>query len=120
MEPESQKKKVNLEYRVVWHPSCKEDLSEINAGIAHGLIRGVDHKLSKAPLLIGSPLKGASRLIYKVGYTQRYRVLYTVNDRAKEVWVLAVKNRDIVYKAHQFQHMVNLANTLHTAWQKHS
>ena len=120
MESDSQKKIANSEYRVIWHPFCKEDLSEINRGIAEGLMRNVDYKLSQAPLLIGSPLKGMPKLIYKVGYTQKYRVLYIVNQKAKEVWVLAVKNRDTVYKAHQFQHMVNLANNLHTAWRKHS
>ena len=120
MESEPQKKIANSEYRVVWHPSCKGDLSEINSNIAEGLIRNVDHKLSQAPLLIGAPLKGASKLIYKVGYTQKYRVLYIVNQKTKEVWVLAVRNRNSVYKAHQFQHMVHLANNLHAAWKKHS
>src|SRR3989338_6021673 len=119
MEPEPQKKITNSEYRVVWHPSCKEDLSEIGPGIVDGLVRNVDYKLSQAPLLIESPLKGTSKLIYKVCYTQKYRVLYTVNHKAKEVWVLAVKNRDTVYKAHKFQHMVHLADTLHAAWRKH-
>ncbi|MBI4226847.1 MAG: type II toxin-antitoxin system RelE/ParE family toxin [Candidatus Omnitrophica bacterium] len=95
-------------YKVLWHPDAKRDLSNLSQDIVEHLVEAAQYKLSTAPQFIGQPIKGTTRLLWKVRFS-KYRVVYTMNDRAKEVCVLAVGKRDAVYRDANIQSWVKLA-----------
>lgn len=100
------------QYKVLWHPDTKGDLSDLSPDIVEHLVDAAQYKLSTAPQFIGQPIKGTTRLLWKVRFS-KYRVVYTMNERAKEVWVLAVGKRDAVYRDTNIQSWVKLAIAIH-------
>jgi len=112
MEQEPQKKKVGIPaFGIHWHPDIKDDLEDIHPSTATSIVRAAEHRLSRAPLFIGQPLKGTARLLWKIRFG-KYRILYTVNTNANEVWILAVQKRDIVYKHKHVESLLKLAVAL--------
>lgn len=102
-----------LRYKVLWHSDVKRDLSDLSPDTAEHLVEAAQYKLSTAPQFIGQPIKGTTRLLWKVRFS-KYRVVYTMNDSAKEVWVLAVGKRDAVYRDTNIQSWVKLAIAIQT------
>lgn len=91
MEPGSQKESISEPaYRIVWHPLVKEDLSRIPKNLTESIIKAVEHRLSRAPHLIGQPLKGTTHLLWKIKF-DKYRIVYTIRTKTNEVWVLSRK-----------------------------
>lgn len=113
MEQEPQEKQVGTpEYRVLWHPEIKKDLSKTSPSDVDFIVRMAEHRLSRAPHLIGQPLKGTTHLLWKIRFG-KYRIVYTMNAKAKEVWVLSVQGRDEVYRHSHIQSLLRLAVALH-------
>ena len=109
MEPGSQKEPIDEPaYRIVWHPLVKEDLSRVPKNLTESIIKAVEHRLSRVPHLIGQPLKGTTRLLWKIKF-DKYRIVYTIHTKAKEVWVLSVQKREVVYRDRHIQSLINLA-----------
>ena len=107
------KKEIGLPiFKVVWHSEIKHDLSKIPPSLADSIVRAVDQRLSRAPQMIGEPLKGTRRLLWKIRFS-KYRIVYTINERRKEVWVLSVQKRDLVYRDRHVQSLLKLAAALH-------
>ncbi len=113
MEQAPQEKKLGTpEYRVLWHPEIKKDLSKITPVGVDSIVRTAEHRLSRAPHLIGQPLKGTTHLLWKIRFS-KYRIVYTLIAKAKEVWVLSVQGRDEVYRHSHIQSLLRLATALH-------
>lgn len=100
-------------FRVFWHKKCLDDLSSIHPVHANAIVRGSEHKLSKAPQLLGAPLKGTYQKLWKVPFS-KYRAVYTINESAKEVWVLCVEPRNKVYRKENIEALLRLALALNT------
>ena len=98
-------------YRVLWHPEIKHDFSKIPQKLSESILEAAEHRLSRAPLLIGQPLKGTANLLWRIGFS-KYRIVYTLNVKVREVWVLSVQKRDIVYRDKHVQSLLRLAVSL--------
>lgn len=98
-------------FRVLWHNEVKKDLSRITPSIVEAIVRAVQDRLSRAPQWIGEPLKGTTNRLWKLRFSQ-YRIVYTIHDRRKEVWILSVQKRDIVYRDRHVQELLKLAVAL--------
>lgn len=109
MESGSQKEPVGeLTYRIIWHPLVREDLSKVPRNLTESIVKAAEHRLSRAPHLIGQPLKGTTHLLWKIKF-DKYRIVYTIRTKTNEVWVLSVQKREVVYRDRHIQSLVNLA-----------
>ena len=95
-------------YRVVWHAAVRDDLAKIPRSTVDSLVKATDYRLSQAPHVIGTPLRGTTNLLWRLRFGS-YRIVYTVNVRAKEVWILAAQRRDIVYRDPHLSSLLKLA-----------
>lgn len=98
-------------YTVVWHAAVRGDLAKIPRSTVESLAKAADYRLSQAPHVIGSPLRGTTNLLWRLRF-RSYRIVYTVNARSKEVWILAVQRRDIVYRDPHLASLLKLAVVL--------
>ncbi|MBI3318454.1 MAG: type II toxin-antitoxin system RelE/ParE family toxin, partial [Candidatus Omnitrophica bacterium] len=78
----------------------------------NSIVRAADYRLSLAPDLIGEPLKGTTNRLWKIRFSS-YRIVYTINVSRKEVWILSVQKRDIVYRNQHVQALLKVAVALH-------
>ena len=98
-------------FKLCWHSGIREDLKKIPRNMADSLIRAVDRKLSAQPLLSGIPLRGTENQIWRIPFAS-YRILYTLNSRTKEVWILAVIKRENAYRQNALAALVKVARQL--------
>jgi len=98
-------------YKVVWHIAVRGDLAKIPRSTVDSLVKAVDYRLSQAPHVIGTPLRGTTNLLWRLRFGS-YRVVYTVNVRAKEVWILSAQRRNIVYRDPHLSSLLKLAMIL--------
>lgn len=113
MEQEPKPGQVSLPvFGVIGHAEVKKDLSRIPPSIANSIVRAADDRLSLAPEIIGNPLKGTANRLWKIRFSG-YRIVYTLNVSRKEVWVLSVQKRDIVYRDQHVQALLKVAVALH-------
>jgi len=98
-------------FKVLWHQDVQGDVKSLQKGFVESLIHGTVHKLSKAPHLIGQPLRGTMNRLWKVKFN-KFRVVYTINRSAKEVWVLSVQKREIIYEPRHLNRLMKLAAAL--------
>jgi len=99
------------EFKLCWHSGVREDLKKIPRNVADSLIRAVDRKLSTQPLLCGIPLRGTENHVWRIPFA-RYRILYTLNSKTKEVWVLAVVKRENAYRQSALAALVKIAKQI--------
>ena len=95
-------------FRVIWHPEIKRDFSKIPPAFVDSIVRSADYRLSRAPQLIGQPLKGTTNQLWRIAFS-KYRVVYAINAKKKEVWVLSVQKRELVYRDRHVQYLLKLA-----------
>jgi len=107
-----QAKNIAPPYKVLWHQEIKRDFSRASHSDVRNIVKTAERRLSLAPQLIGQPLKGTTSLLWKIRFG-KYRVVYTLNQRKKEVWVLSVQGRDEVYRHSHVQSLLKLAVALH-------
>ncbi len=113
MEQGPKSEKVNLPgFRVLWHAEARKDLSKIPPSVVESIVHAVDDRLSLAPDLIGDPLKGTTNRLWKIRFGG-YRIVYTIHISRKEVWVLPVRKRDIVYRDQHVQALLKVAVAIH-------
>jgi mRNA-degrading endonuclease RelE of RelBE toxin-antitoxin system len=96
---------------VLWHQDIKKDLLRISRKTAESIVSPANHRLAIAPQFIGEPLKGTTNLLWKLRFS-KHRLIYTMNVKAREVWVLSVQKREIVYKDRHVQSLLRLAIAL--------
>ena len=115
MEPGSSEKEMisagGHRYKVLWHPEIKDDFVKIPINLRESIVQAAEHRLSAAPQFIGQPLKGTTNLIWKISFS-KYRILYTMNAKCKEVWILSVQKREIVYRHQHVLSLLKLAISL--------
>lgn len=99
-------------YHVFWHPQVEDDLADIPPHMGKDIVGNCQYKLSRAPRHLGRPLRGTKSLLYRVGIGS-YRAVYTINEKALEVWVLAVRHRKDVYRQSRIEAILDLALALH-------
>ena len=113
MEQDPQAKKIDgLGYQVLWSSDAREDLSGVPEAIAETIIEKTGQRLVNLPHYVGQPLKGTTRKLWKLRFG-KYRLVYSINNRYKEVYILAVTNRDVVYRNNAIQSLLKLAVALH-------
>jgi mRNA-degrading endonuclease RelE of RelBE toxin-antitoxin system len=95
-------------FQVFWHGEVRKDLADIPPPTVETLVRTAQERLSKAPLLIGEPLRGTAQRLWRLR-SSKYRLVYTVLPATREVWILSVRTRDIVYRASHLQRLLRLA-----------
>ncbi len=100
-------------YRVFWHPQIKVDFAKITTSLTESIVKAAEHRLSRASQFIEEPLKGTTNLLWKISFS-KYRIVYTMNEKAKEVWVLSVQKREIVYRDKHLQSLLKLAVAIQT------
>ena len=110
MEQESQEKKV--EYTVLWTADSREDLDDVPEDVAETIIEKVGQRLCRLPHYVGQPLKGTVKKLWKIRFG-KYRLVYSINTKYREVYILAVTNRDKVYRDDAIQSLLRLALVLH-------
>lgn len=98
-------------YQILWHQNIRSDLTKMAPSLVEPLVAAIQDRLSRAPQLIGQPLKGTTNLLWKIRFS-KYRVIYTINTRRNEVWVLSVQKRDWVYRDTHVQSLLHLAVAL--------
>ena len=109
MEPRAQSQALGPRaFRVLWHPDVRRDLAKIPPPTVDAIVKAAHERLSDAPLLIGEPLRGTAQRLWRLRYSQ-YRLIYTVRPVPREVWVLSVQTRDIVYRTTHLQRLLRLA-----------
>ena len=99
-------------YRVLWHPAAREDFAPLDAVTVDTLVRSAHDRLARAPQHFGQPLKGTTHLLWRMRWGD-YRLVYTIRQASREVWVLGSQRRDIVYRASHLQRLTRLAAALH-------
>ncbi|MBI3322808.1 MAG: type II toxin-antitoxin system RelE/ParE family toxin [Candidatus Omnitrophica bacterium] len=118
MEQEPKPGQVSLPaFKVIWHAEIKKDFSKIPQSVVNSIVRASDYRLSLAPEIIGNPLKGTANRLWKIRFAG-YRIVYTIHVGMKEVWVLSVQKRDIVYRDQHIQALLKVAVVLHEKFGK--
>ena len=111
MEQGPQKEEVGVpSYRIFWHQRIKEDFSKIPIVLTETMIKAAEFRLSRAPHLIGQPLKGTANKLWRIRF-DKYRIVYTL--KANEVWVLSVQKREVIYQNRHVQALLRLALAIH-------
>jgi len=95
-------------YKVIWHQNIKKDFEKIPVSLTETIVNSVEHKLSIAPEYLGQPLKGTTARLWRTVHS-KYRIIYTINPKSREVWVLSVMKREIVYRDAHIQSLLHLA-----------
>lgn len=95
-------------FKVLWHTHVTHDFGKIDFYVAEEIVERAENRLHKIPFAVGTPLKGTSNRLWRIRHRD-YRVLYTVNTAAKEVWVLSVRHRSIVYRPEHLESLLQLA-----------
>lgn len=108
MEQEQTENKIEKPFTVFWHRKTQNDLNDIHPSHAKDILEWSEYKLSKAPQYLGSPLKGTYQKLWKVAFG-KYRAVYTINESAREVWVLCIETRDKVYRPSNIESLLRLA-----------
>lgn len=101
-----------MSFRVLWHPEIVDDFGKIHPIFVERIVEAANYRLSNAPQLIGHPLKGTTNLVWKMRFSD-YRILYTINISAKEVWILSVEHRKSVYNGQNVMQIVQMALAIH-------
>ncbi|MFC1520949.1 type II toxin-antitoxin system RelE/ParE family toxin [Elusimicrobiota bacterium] len=98
-------------YQILWHPRIKDDLQRLPADIRESIVRSADHKLSHAPWHLGRALQGTKKLLFRARHGD-YRIVYTINEKEKEIWILCVQHRKFVYRESNIRRLSEIAKTL--------
>ena len=113
MEQSPQEKKVEgSAYQVLWSLDARNDLEHIPQDIAETVIEKTSHRLTQLPHFVGQPLKGTTKKLWKLRFG-KYRLVYSINSKFKEVYILALTNRDVAYRHDAIQGLLRLAVALH-------
>jgi mRNA interferase RelE/StbE len=86
----------NLNYNIKWHDGVFKDLKKINKIIAKKIIEKVKTYLSKNPKVVGKPLKGDFKGLYRYRFGD-YRIVYAINELDHTIIILKVGLRKDIY-----------------------
>ena len=112
MEQTPQEKKVDPAYQVLWVVAARDDLASVPKPVAETIIEKTSQRLTQLPHFVGQPLKGTTRKLWKLRFG-KYRLVYSINTKFKEVYILAIANRDAAYRHDAVQGLLKLAVALH-------
>jgi mRNA-degrading endonuclease RelE of RelBE toxin-antitoxin system len=109
--PNSEEALADPFYRVFWYQKIKNDLRTIDPNLVEKIVSAAENRLYLAPASAGQPLKGTTKLLWKLRYS-KYRIVYTINDQMQEVWVLSVRKRDVAYRDSSIESLLQVAIAL--------
>lgn len=112
MEQSPQEKKIENSYQILWSSDARQDLEDIPQSVAETIIEKSAQRLAQLPHYVGQPLKGTTKKLWKLRFG-KYRLVYSIHSRFKEVYILAITNRDVVYRNNALQSLMRLAVALH-------
>lgn len=81
-----------MTWLITYHPAVEEDLESVGPSAARRIMRAIDSKLTKDPLVFGAPLS-ANLANFRKLRVGSYRVVYQVVTKEIIVFVLAVGPR---------------------------
>lgn len=114
MDSDQGQEAVTERYSILWHRQVADDFDELSQSLKEKIVHAIEHRLSVAPDLLGEPLRRTRGVVWKIRFSD-YRILYVINRKAHEVWILAVRNRNCVYQNNFVQDLVKWAIALQTA-----
>jgi mRNA interferase RelE/StbE len=83
---------------VVWHEDALGDLRRLDKARAQAVVGKVDDYLSEDPLVLGKPLQGIFRGLFRYRCGD-YRVIYSIDRKEELLTVLTVGHRKDVYRS---------------------
>ena len=86
-----------MNYKVKWNEKVVDDLKKIDKKQAGKIIDKIKNYLIKEPVSLGKPLKGMFKGMYRFRIGD-FRVIYTINEKDKELKVMAIGHRKKIYK----------------------
>jgi len=86
-----------LNYKVKWNDKVVDDLKKIDKNQAGKIIDKIKSYLIKEPGSLGKPLKGMFKGMYRFRIGD-FRVIYTINEKEKEINIMVIGDRKKVYK----------------------
>ncbi len=86
-----------MSYKVAWHEDALEDLRSLDKSRAREIVGKADDYLSEDPLVLGKPLKGIFRGLFRYRCGD-YRVIYSIDRQEERLVVLTVGHRKDVYR----------------------
>ena len=81
-----------MTWNILYHKDVADDLESVGPSAARRIMKGIDAKLTQAPMSFGAPLSGHLADFRKLRIGD-YRVVYQVRDEVVIVFVLAVGPR---------------------------
>jgi mRNA-degrading endonuclease RelE of RelBE toxin-antitoxin system len=109
MEPVSQEKVI---FKVLFHTTCEKELDRLHPDQVTTILDAIKARLSSNPQFAGNPLRGCKNLVYKfrVG---KCRIVYSILFKHKEVWILSIQTRDMVYRPEHLESLLRIAIAIH-------
>lgn len=98
-------------YEIVFHSSAQSDLEDINVGWHESIYNSIERKLGVAPKVFGEPIKQTSNYLWRAKHS-KVRIIYTIVETAKEVVILSIKNRAVVYERRHLVKLMRIAESL--------
>jgi len=92
-----------MSWTILYHPDVEEDLKGVGPSAARRIMKGIDEKLTIAPLQFGASLSGNLANFRKLRIGD-YRVVYQVKEKRVIVFVLAIglrRDKEIYKSAQQ-------------------
>jgi len=92
-----------MSWTILYHPDVEEDLKGVGPSTARRIMKGIDAKLTRAPLQFGASLSGNLANFRKLRIGD-YRVVYQVKEKRVIVFVLAIglrRDKEIYKSAQQ-------------------
>ena len=86
-----------MNYKVKWNEKVVDDLKKIDKKQAGKIIDKIKNYLIKEPGSLGKPLKGMFKGMYRFRIGD-FRVIYTINEKEKELKVMVIDHRNKIYK----------------------
>ena len=86
-----------MNYKVKWNDKVVDDLKKIDKKQAGKIIYKIKSYLIKEPGSLGKPLKGMFKGMYRFRIGD-FRVIYTINEKEKELKVMVIDHRNKIYK----------------------
>jgi mRNA interferase RelE/StbE len=89
------------DYAIAWTSPARRALGRLPEKVASAVVEFCYGSLAESPYRVGKPLKLSLAGLHSARRGD-YRVIYRVDDQARQVEVVAIEHRADVYRPHQF------------------
>lgn len=86
-----------MAYKVIWHADAIKDLLNLDKNTQKKIAVKIKDYLAKEPLILGKPLQGIFKGLYRYRYGD-YRIVYSIDRSNENVIILRIGQREDIYK----------------------